>query len=94
MPVRKYILDGRTIRSLDDLYDQLLKQISLGEHFGRNLDALWDTLSGDVEGPFTIVWKDAVDSKKRMGKDFDRAVKLLKDLEKERDDFMLKIDKY
>jgi ribonuclease inhibitor len=62
------------------------------EHFGRNLDALWDVLSTDVEGPFEIIWKHAKNSKKFMGKDFDRAVKLLQELEKERDDFKLKID--
>ena len=67
--------------------------LSLPEHFGRNLDALWDVLSTDVEGPFEIVWKHSGDSKKLMGKDFDRAVKLFKDLQKERDDFTLKIEK-
>lgn len=60
--------------------------------FGRNLDALWDVLSTDVEGPFKIVWKHSDDSKNSMGKDFDRIVKLLKELEEERNDFQLKIE--
>jgi ribonuclease inhibitor len=89
MPIRQFTLDGKVIRSLDDLYDRL----ALPEHFGRNLDALWDVLSTDVEGPFAIAWKHAGDSKKFMGKDFDRAVQLLQDLQKERDDFTLKIEK-
>ncbi|MCK7468404.1 MAG: barstar family protein [Desulfosudis oleivorans] len=46
-----------SIRSLDDLYDQLASRLSLPAHFGRNLDALWDVLSTDIEGPFEIVWK-------------------------------------
>jgi ribonuclease inhibitor len=93
MPIKQYTLDGKTVRSLDDLYDQLSIRFSLPEHFGRNLDALWDVLSTDVEGPFEIVWKHSQHSKKLMGKDFDRVVKLLKDLQKERDDFTLKIEK-
>jgi ribonuclease inhibitor len=93
MPIRQCTLDGKTIRSLDDLYDQLSIPLSLPEHFGRNLDALWDVLSTDVEGSFKIVWKHTGDSRKLMGKDFDRAVKLLKHLQKERDDFTLKIEK-
>ena len=93
MPIRRCTLNGKTTRSLDDLYDQLSVPLSLPEHFGRNLDALWDVLSTDVEGPFEIVWKNAGDSRKLMGKDFDRAAKLLKDLQKDRDDFKLKIEK-
>jgi len=79
------------MRSLDDLYDQLSTRLSLPEHFGRNLDALWDVLSTDVEGSFEIEWEYADDSKKSMGNDFDRAAKLLRELEKERADFKLKI---
>ena len=93
MPMKRCTLDGKTIRSLDDLYDSLSIQLSLPVHFGRNLDALWDVLSTDVRGPFEIVWKHAGDSRKLMGKDFDRVVKVFKDLQKERDDFILKIEK-
>lgn len=92
MPVKQCMLDGRAIRSLDDLYDLLSSRLSLPKHFGRNLDALWDVLSTDVEGPFEIVWQHADDSKKLMGKDFDRVLKSLQELEDERDDFKLKIE--
>lgn len=91
MPIKRYTLNGRVIRSLDDFYDQISGRLALPEHFGRNLDALWDVLSTDVEGPFEIVWKNADDSKKSMDKAFDRVVKLLQELEEERDDFKLKI---
>ena len=91
MPVKRCRLNGRAIRTLDDLYDQLSIRLALPEHFGRNLDALWDVLSTDVEGSFEIEWECADDSKKSMGKDFDRAVRLLQKLEKERADFKLKI---
>jgi ribonuclease inhibitor len=81
MPVKRCRLNGRSIRSLDDLYDQLSVLLSLPEHFGRNLDALWDVLSTDVEGSFEIEWEHADDSKKSMGRDFDRAVGLLREIE-------------
>jgi ribonuclease inhibitor len=93
MPIIRCTLNGKTIHSLDDLYDQLSIKLSLPEHFGRNLDALRDLLSTDVEGPFEIVWKHSLDSRKLMGKDYNRAVKLLKELGKEREDFKLKIEK-
>ena len=92
MPVKRFTLNGNTIGSLDDLYDRMSALFDLPKHFGRNLDALWDFLSTDVEGPFQITWKNAENSKKLMGRDFDRAVKLFQELEKERGDFKLKID--
>ncbi len=91
MPVKSCTLKGQTILSLSDLYDQLARQLKFPAHFGRNLDALWDVLAADIEGPFEIVWKQAEDSKKHMGRDYNRIVKLFRELEKERDDFQFKI---
>ena len=92
MPIKRCTLNGNAMRSLDDFYDRISTLKDMPERFGRNLDALWDVLSTDVAGPFEIIWKNAAASKKSMGKDFDRVVKLLQDLDEERDDFKLKID--
>jgi ribonuclease inhibitor len=92
MPVKRYTLDGNKIRSLADFYDRLSILMKLPEHFGRNFDALWDVLATDIEGPLEINWKHADSSRKLMGKDFDQVVKLLQELEEERDDFQLKIE--
>lgn len=92
MRIKRCTLNGLKIRSLDNLYDRLENRLSLPPHFGRNLDALWDALSTDVEGPFEIVWTHSDDSKKSMGKDFQRVIKLLKELKKDRDDFKLTIE--
>jgi ribonuclease inhibitor len=92
MPIKRCTLNGRVIRSLDDLYDRLASRLALPVHFGRNLDALWDVLSTDIEGPFEIVWKYADESKQLMGRDFNRTIKLFKNLEKERGDFKLTLE--
>ncbi|MBA4392373.1 MAG: barnase inhibitor [Desulfobacca sp.] len=92
MPIKRCILNGFTMGSLADLYDQLTRQLSLPKHFGGNLDALWDVLSADMEGPFEIVWRHSDESNRTMGKDFERVLKVLQDLEKERKDFKLKIE--
>ncbi len=91
MPLKRYVLDGKTIGSMEAFYDQLSSQLMLPSHFGRNLDALWDVLSTDTQGPFEIEWKHADYSRKAMGKEFERVHRLLKNLENERDDFTLKI---
>jgi len=92
MPVKRYTVDGNKIRTLDDFYDRISHRMNLSDHFGRNLDALWDVLAFDIEGSFEIKWMHADKSRKSMGEDFDRVVKLLRELEEERDDFHLNIE--
>jgi len=91
MPVRRsariYELPGQSIRSLDEFYDEIALLLHFPDHFGRNLDALWDVLTTDIEGPVELIWEDSATSKKSMGKDFDRVSALLRDIEKEREDF-------
>ncbi len=89
MPVKRCRLKGKKIRSLDDFYDQISKEMNLPAHFGRNLDALWDVLTGDVEGPIEIRWADSALSKILMGADFDRLEGLLREVQKEREDFRI-----
>jgi ribonuclease inhibitor len=91
MPVRrsmrKYKLPGKSIRSLDRFYDEIALLFNFPDYFGRNLDALWDLLTTDIKGPVELIWEDSATSKKSMGKDFARISALLRDIEKEREDF-------
>ncbi len=80
-------LPGRKIRSLEDFYDVLSLRLALPEHFGRNLDALWDVLTTDVKGPVEIIWEESAISKQAMGPNYDRISALLTEVQKERDDF-------
>lgn len=92
MPVKRCTLNGRNIFSMDQVYDQLADRFKLPAHFGRNLDALWDVLSTDLEGPFEIVWTHAGESKKALGRNYTRIMKLFLRLEKQRDDFRFKLE--
>jgi len=93
MPVKgspkKVRLQGKAIRSLDEFYDEIARKLHFPDHFGRNLDALWDVLTTDVKGPVNLVWEGADVSKKSIGKDFEKVVALLRDVEKEREDFKI-----
>lgn len=84
---KKVKLAGKSIRSLDEFYGEIAKKLRFPDYFGRNLDALWDVLTTDVKGPVELAWEDSEASKKSMGKDFQKVAALLKDVEKERDDF-------
>lgn len=90
--MKKIIIEGAKINKTEDLYDKLALDLEFPPHFGRNLDALWDTLTVEIEGPVEILWKDAAVSKKTMGKNFKKVYALFKDIAKERDDFIIKFD--
>jgi ribonuclease inhibitor len=85
MPLKRCIL--KDIDRLPRFYDALARQLELPPHFGRNLDALWDALTGDVEGPIEVVWEDAHRAHAALGKDYERAAALLREVEREREDF-------
>ncbi len=89
MPVGRCILPGKKIASLGQFYDEISRQLHFPPHFGRNLDALRDVLTGDIKGPVEIIWEDAQESAARMGDDFNRLVETLRDAEAERYDLTL-----
>jgi ribonuclease inhibitor len=85
--VRKFKLSGKAIGNLPEFYDEMVRKLPFPAYFDRNLDALWDVLMTDIEGPLELVWEDSAASKKSMGKAFDKVSALLRDVEKGREDF-------
>ena len=60
---------GSKIYTEQDFHNQISKIFSIQDYYGNNLDALWDLLStNNVERPITLVWKDAMFSKKSIKK--------------------------
>lgn len=47
-------IDFSEISDEEDFFAQLREKLSLPEHFGNNLDALYDTITGDLEMPLRI----------------------------------------
>jgi len=89
MSVKRCVLPGRQIRSLEAFYDEVTRQLALPAYFGRNLDALWDVLTTDIAGPIEVVWEQAEASRQAMGEDFDRVAEVLQQVAEERDDFQV-----
>ncbi|MER0444437.1 barstar family protein [Streptomyces sp. Edi4] len=63
----RVVIDGALVESPADLHQVLAGPLDFGPYYGRNLDALWDRLSRDVERPVEIVWENAEVSRGRMG---------------------------
>lgn len=80
------------VASADDFYDQLEGQLELDHPLGRNLDAVYDVLSTDTEGPLELVWHDAGFSRVALGDWFVRIADVLNIVSSERDDFRVSYD--
>jgi ribonuclease inhibitor len=75
------------IHSLDDAYTQITEQAQLSADFGRNLDALYDVLTGDLIGPVRIIWHDYAQSKHNMpANQFNNLTAVFNDAANERTD--------
>ncbi|MFF5082524.1 barstar family protein [Actinoplanes sp. NPDC000266] len=66
-------IQGADIGSELDFHRAVAGALDLGPYHGRNLSALWDALSANVERPVCLIWRDADISRRRLGDDlFDR----------------------
>jgi ribonuclease inhibitor len=81
----RIVISGDCVDTLDDIYDEVERQLTL-PYFGRNLDALWDVLTREIEGPVEILWRESDVSRARLGPDFDRLTALLREVAEDRPD--------
>jgi ribonuclease inhibitor len=78
-------LDGRRVRSEPEFHAEIARLLDFGPYYGKNLDALWDRVSFDVERPVRLIWTHAGVSRTAMGRgDFEKIVSILRRAE-ERD---------
>ena len=74
-------IDGNNIKTEAEFHAAISDALSLPAHYGKNLDALFDILSGDVERPVVLVWKNSSISKANLDDTFDRIVNVLRRIE-------------
>ncbi|KAA8745825.1 MULTISPECIES: barstar family protein [Paenibacillus] len=84
-------IDGYHIHSKEELHQVLQNQLELDENYGRNLDALWDVLTGAVSMPLTVQWLGFEKSKEILGDYADQVIELLRDVEAEIQGFTLEL---
>ena len=66
----EYVLDGTSIGTLEEFYDEFGDKVSAQIRLGRNLDALNDILRGGFGTPlegFTIRWSASAISRENLG---------------------------
>ena len=84
------ILDGRRIHDSVEFHREIGELLDMGPYYGRNLDALWDRLSTDIERPITLVWTGSDESRRHLGEEFARIVGVLERVKKQDEAWNLK----
>ena len=82
--MKEVYIDFVEIGDEEDFYAQLKEKLALPEHFGDNLDALYDSITGDVELPLHI---EFVNMSVEQLEDFEDLLTTLEDAEEEVEDF-------
>ena len=72
------------IGDYEDFYTQLKEKLSLSEEFGDNLDALYDSITGDIELPLHL---EFVNMSVDQLENFEDLLTTLEDADDEMDDF-------
>lgn len=70
------------IHSLQAFYSACKKQLQLPDHFGNNLDALWDCITAEIDLPVEI---NFINLTPWHLKKFEKQIELFRDAEKELD---------
>ena len=52
--MKKVILDFSNCKNWNDMHQLVMKELDFPDYYGKNLDALWDCLSGWIETPVAI----------------------------------------
>ncbi|QQD81464.1 barstar family protein [Bacillus siamensis] len=87
------IIDGKDITSTEALHRILKDQLDFPDYYGENLNALWDCLTGWIEFPLTLVWKNFDISQKALGSDADDVLELFQEAQEELDgEFFIQIE--
>ena len=77
-------IDFLEIGDYDDFYAQLKEKLTLPEHFGDNLDALFDVITGELEMPLHL---ELVNMSVEQLEIFEDLLTTLEDAEDEVEDF-------
>jgi len=76
----KTVIDGKINKSVNSIHEKLAADLDFGPYYGKNLDALWDVLTTDVERPFEICVVN-IDEFETLGDEFKKVIDLLKEVE-------------
>jgi ribonuclease inhibitor len=64
------LINGKEVKSQDDLHKMIAKQLNFPNNYGKNLDALYDVLSTENSGQVVFKIKSVSILKSKIGSDY------------------------
>lgn len=83
------VLEGKMLKNVDDFHREIRRVLDLPDYYGNNLDAFWDCLTGWVEMPLILIWKNFDESKVVLGEFSDKVFVLFQKAEREIEGFKI-----
>jgi ribonuclease inhibitor len=90
--MKEIIFDSLHVKSIGELHRELARSLNFPGHYGMNLDALYDCLSGEIVLPLRIIWRNYHVTRAKVGKDALKVLKVMKDFAKEESGFTLEVE--
>jgi ribonuclease inhibitor len=84
-------LDLADCGTVEQLHEALKRELSLPAHYGGNLDALWDCLTGWISLPLTVELHGIPEARHSVGEYVDKLLETLREAEKELDGFKVEV---
>jgi ribonuclease inhibitor len=88
--MQEILIDTQNASSLEDVHSILAKNLNFPDHYGNNLDALFDCIS-ELDVPLKIVWKNYSKTKNKLGKKLEQIYNVLLEYSVEEPDFQIKL---
>ena len=85
-------LDGKDFIDFEHTHNVLKSKLELPEYYGKNLDALWDCLTGWLDVPVQIKWKNYNDSYSKLGRYAEELRNVFKEASEEMDELVFEIE--
>jgi ribonuclease inhibitor len=89
--MREIIFDTSHVENMDQLHAELARCLDFPAHYGRNLDALYDCLSGEMELPVKLIWRHYDATQAKLGADVEKFLAVLDEFSGEEPDFLIDV---
>lgn len=87
------LIDGEKIKGKAQLHSEFKKKLKLPSYYGNNLDALYDSIT-EMSGGIGVIAVNTEEIKEKIGDYWESFLNLMKDLEREKEDFYFLSDPF
>lgn len=89
--MKEIVFDSLHVKSVGELHRELARSLDFPEHYGMNLDALYDCLSGELALPLRFIWRNYHVTRVKVGKDAVKVLNVMRDFAKEESGFTVEV---